>query len=115
MKINENLVYYDPRTKVVFTVKRILPSLLEIGGCTSPYLADAKTNICRYLITKEYFGGCQIIDETSPLVFNNGIGYLLKDCGEIYSFAEDSTNIKIVYKEGFRLTRSIELLIGRRM
>lgn len=84
-KLLDETIYYDPRTRGAFTIKKEEDSSVIISD-PSEFLADGKTNILRYRISKDYLKGCQIIDETSPLVekyffsqrFNNDFAYHLK-------------------------------------
>lgn len=109
MEIDLNAIYYNPRTKTIFTVKRILPSCVELGGGSSPYLNDARTNVMRHIVMNGYFEGFQKIDENSPLVYHNGIGFLLKDQGKFIEWDDD--HCKIIYKEGFRINGCVETLL----
>lgn len=68
IKIDKDQVYFDPRAKVLFTIKSIGKKFTTVGGVSSPFLDDARTSYCRYRISNEYLKGCQTIDETSPLV-----------------------------------------------
>ena len=72
-------VYYDPRARVLFTVKRQLKKYVVVGGLWSPYFNDARTSYIRHRISNAYFQGCQPIDETSKLLINDGVGFRLID------------------------------------
>lgn len=72
-------VYYDPRAQVIFTVKRQLKRYVVVGGLWSPYFNDARSSYIRHRITNTYFKGCQPIDESSRLFYNDGIGFRLRD------------------------------------
>jgi hypothetical protein len=109
MEIDLNAIYYDPRTKTIFTVKRILPSCVELGGGSSPYLSDSRTNTMRHIVMHKYFEGFQKIDENSPLVHHDGIGFLLKDEGRFIEW--DGAHRKLIYKEGFRINGCVETLL----
>lgn len=84
-KLFDETIYYDPRTRGAFTIKKDEDNSVIISD-PSEFLADGKTNILRYRISKEYLNECQIIDETSPLVekyfyserFANDFAYHLK-------------------------------------
>lgn len=86
-------VYYDPRAQVLFTVKRRLKRYVVIGGLWSPYYNDAITSYIRHRITNAYFKGCQPIDTTSHLLFNDGIGYRLRDERQ-YNKVHSNSNFK---------------------
>lgn len=60
-------LYYDPRIKGVFVVHRMEKTRIIISA-PCRFLNDARSNIERYSITREYFSGCKIITERSPLV-----------------------------------------------
>lgn len=104
-KLLDETIYYDPRTGGAFTIKKDEEQSVIITD-PSEFLNDAKTNVLRYRISKEYFQGCKTIDETSPLVekyffsdrFPNDFAYHLKqDPKSVYQnpnfeYMEEETN-----------------------
>lgn len=100
-------VYYDPRAKVIFSVKRQLKRYIVIGGLSSPYLNDAHTSYLRYRITKAYFKTCSPIDEGSKLVGNDGVGFRLlineDNHGSAFKRSYGKPQFKYLGKESSRL------------
>ena len=72
-------VYYDPRIRVLFTVKRQLQKYVVVGGLWSSFLNDVRTSYIRHRITNAYFKGCQTIDESSNLLVNEHGGFKIQD------------------------------------
>ena len=98
-------VYYDPKAQLVFTVKRKFRQSVVIGGCGSPYLSDAKTSYMRYKITKDYFEGCQPIDESSHLLQKDREGYRLRDNNQ-QAKVRKSPDYEYLQKESEKLIKA---------
>lgn len=68
-------VYYDPKTSILFTVRRQGKEIVVIGGLCG-YYDDAITSLARYLISQKYFTECLPITRDSNLLVKDENGYL---------------------------------------
>ena len=97
--MNNKQVYYDPKAQVIFTVKRELKRYVVVGGGWSPYFNDARTSYIRHRISNSYFKKCVAIDETSHLLFNDGVGFRLRDNHQFHK-VHGNPNYKYLKESG---------------
>ena len=83
-------VYYDPKSQVIFTVKRRLKRYVVIGGGESPYINDARSSYMRRRISNSYFRGCVPIDESSHLLYKDNIALRLRDDNQFQKVYDNS-------------------------
>lgn len=102
--MNKEQVYYDPRTQVIFTVKRQMKRYVVIGGSWSPYYNDAQTSYIRYRVTNAYFKDCQPIDKSSHLLHNDGIGFRLQD-GLQFNTVHSNPDFKYLKEESAKIIK----------
>ena len=70
----DTLVYYDPRTNIMFNIRRREKENVIIGGLSSWY-EGALTALWRFSISEDYLSGCQIITRDSPILEIDNHGF----------------------------------------